>query len=351
MKIHEKYIKRCIQLAKNGLGTTRPNPMVGSVIVHNNSIIGEGYTSAYGGNHAEVNAIASVKDKILLKDATLYVSLEPCSHHGKTPPCADLIVASKIPKVVVGVIDDNELVGGKGVAHLRANGCDVVVGVLENECKEINKRFFTLHNKKRPYIILKWAQTKDGFIDILRDEDAEAKPTWISNKYSQQLVHKWRAEEHAILVGTNTVIADNPRLNVRRWKGESPIRLIVDNSMRIPHDFHVFDGSIKTILFTSSGSLFQQEKENITIESIDYSMDVAKQICDILVENNIQSVIVEGGAQTLRGFINNDLWDEARIFIGDVTFGKGLKAPEIDGILKSVEKIDTDMLKVITPII
>ena len=232
MKIHEKYIKRCIELAKNGLGTTRPNPMVGCVIVYKEEIIGEGYTSPYGGNHAEVNAIESVKNKKLLKEATLYVSLEPCSHYGKTPPCANFISDHHIPKVIIGVIDDNNLVSGKGVKHLQNHDCDVIVGVLEEECREINKRFFTFHAHKRPYIVLKWAETRDGFIDIIRNENSDKKPNWISNTYSQQLVHKWRSEEQSILVGTNTVIADNPKLDVRKWSGENPVRLVTGHPKR-----------------------------------------------------------------------------------------------------------------------
>ncbi len=348
--MYKKYMQRCLELAKNGLGTTRPNPMVGCVIVCNDTIIGEGYTSPYVGNHAEVNAIASVKNKRLLEKSTLYVSLEPCNHHGKTPPCSDLIIKSKIPKVVIGVIDEHSIVAGKGVKYLKKNGCEVVVGVLERECKERNKRFFTFHTKKRPYIILKWAETQDGFIDMLRKKGAEKKPNWISNKYSQQLVHKWRSEEHAILVGTNTVIADNPKLSVRKWSGKNPIRLILDNSLRIPLDSHVLDGSVKTIVFTSSRTLFSNEKENVIIEYIDYAMDVPQQICDILYKNNIQSVLIEGGAQTLRGFINADLWDEARIFIGNKKFGEGLESPKIDDVLKSIEEIDSDILKILNPL-
>ena len=350
MKIHEKYIQRCLELAKNGLGTTRPNPVVGCVIVCDGVIIGEGYTSPYGQNHAEVNAIASVKDKSLLQQSTLYVSLEPCNHHGKTPPCSDLIVKSKIPKVVVGVIDEHSIVAGNGIKHLKKNDCEVIVGVLEGKCKEINKRFFTFHNKKRPYIVLKWAETRDGFIDVIREKDAEKKPNWISNAYSQQLVHKWRSEERSILVGTNTVVEDNPKLNVRKWFGGNPIRLILDNSLRIPLDFHVFDGSVKTIVFTSSKSLFLEGTENLQIEHVDYAENIPQQICDVLYKNNIQSVIIEGGAQTLRGFINSDLWDEARIFIGNKKFSKGLKSPKIEGVLKSIEEIDDDILKIMTPL-
>ncbi|MCF6297512.1 MAG: bifunctional diaminohydroxyphosphoribosylaminopyrimidine deaminase/5-amino-6-(5-phosphoribosylamino)uracil reductase RibD [Flavobacteriaceae bacterium] len=351
-------MQRCLILAKNGLGTTQPNPMVGSVIVHDDVIIGEGYTSVYGGNHAEVNAINSVKDKSLLKSATIYMSLEPCSHHGKTPPCADLIIKSRIPKVVVGVVDDNSLVNGKGIERLRENSCEVIVGVLKDECKKINKRFFTFHNKKRPYIILKWAETKDGFIAPERNGNLknetflqnDIKPIWISNKISQQLVHKWRSEEQSILVGTNTVISDNPRLNVRKWIGQNPVRLVLDNSLRIPHNFHVFDGSVKTIVFTSSKAMFEKEKENILLEYIDYSKSIPQQICDKLVEYNIQSIIVEGGAKILQSFIYDDLWDEARVFIGDTTFSKGLKAPKINGVLEKIQEIDSDILKLIKPI-
>ena len=343
-------MRRCLLLAKKGLGSTRSNPMVGCVIVHNNVIIGEGYTSAYGGNHAEVNAINSVKEKELLKKATLYVSLEPCSHHGKTPPCADLIVAHKINKVIVGTIDDNSLVRGKGVEHLENNGCLVTVGILEKECTDINKRFFTFHNKKRPYIILKWAETRDGFIDMLRENRSEKNPNWISNKVSQQLVHKWRGEEQSILVGTNTVINDNPRLNVRKWVGKNPVRLILDNSLRIPHDFHVFDGSVKTIVFTSSRAMFAKVKENVILEYIDYSKSIPKQICDKLYECDIQSVIIEGGAQILQSFIYDELWDAARIFIGNTNFGEGLKAPKIEGEITSILNVDTDMLKLMSPI-
>lgn len=349
MKIHEKYIKRCIQLSKNGLGTTRPNPMVGCVIVCNEIIIGEGYTSPYGGNHAEVNAIASVKDKTLLNKSTLYVSLEPCSHFGKTPPCSNLIVDSGIKEVVMGAVDDNSLVSGKGISYLRSKEVKVIVGVLEDDCKEINKRFFTFHKKRRPYIILKWAESKDGFLDKKRDDNALKQPTWISNQFSQQLVHKWRGEEQAILVGTNTVIQDNPKLNIRSWSGENPIRLVLDNSMRIPSDLHVFDGSVKTIVFTSSKIGFSSEKEKVQLKHIDFSKNVPVQICEILFQQEIQSIIIEGGAQTLQSFINEDLWDEARIFIGNAVFGNGLKAPIIGGEIKEVQTIGVDVLKLLVP--
>ena len=293
MNIHEKYIKRCLQIAKNGLGTTRSNPMVGCVIVKNDVVIGEGFTSPFGGNHAEVNAIESVKNKSDLTEAILYVSLEPCSHFGKTPPCSDLIVKFPFKMVVVGSLDENSLVNGAGIEKLEKAGIDVLVGVLEEECKELNKRFFHFHKYKRPYVILKWAQTKDGFIDRVRKANDSLQPTWISNKYSQQLVHKWRSEEQAILVGTNTVINDNPKLNVRSWVGENPIRLVLDNSLRIPKDFHVFDGSIKTIVFSSSRLNFDFKNDNIKIELLDYSQDLPSDLNYKDQGRNYQEVLAQ----------------------------------------------------------
>ena len=323
MKIHEKYIKRCIEIAKNGLGTTRPNPMVGCVIVHNNSIIAEGFTSKYGGNHAEVNAILSVKNKALLKQATLYVTLEPCSHYGKTPPCSDLIVEHNIPNVVIGCIDDNPEVAGKGIKKLMDAGCNVTVGILENECKTLHKRFFTFHNKKRPYIILKWAETANGF--IAPETKDELKPVWITNEFSRQLVHKWRAEEQAILVGTNTVLQDNPSLTVRDWTGENPIRVVLDKNSTLSKDFNVFNKKAQTIAI-----------QNISVENI----------CDVLYKNNINSVIIEGGLKTLQSFINENKWDEARVFIGQIEFDKGVKAPKFSGRLMSEKQIKDDTLKI-----
>ncbi len=357
MTLQEKYIKRCIQLAEKGVGTTRPNPSVGAVVVHNDIIIGEGFTSPYGESHAEVNAIASVKNKELLSKATIYVTLEPCSHFGKTPPCANLIVSSKIPNVVIGCIDTNSLVAGKGVKILEEAGCNVTVGVLEEECKEQHKRFFTVQNKMRPYIILKWAETQDGF--IAPETKDEQKPVWISNKYSQQLVHQWRSQEHAILVGTNTVIADNPKLNVRSWSGSNPIRFVLDNNLRIPNDLSVLDKSVKTIVIYGEKNGLKVEGENeklnsyitsnnqqIITEQIDFSYRVAEQITEVLQRNKIQSVIVEGGRQTLQTFIDADLWDEARVFVGKNTFGEGVVAPKISGKIITQNNIDSDVLKI-----
>ena len=303
--------------------------MVGCVILHNNKIISEGFTSAYGGNHAEVNAINSVKDKSLLKEATLYVTLEPCSHYGKTPPCSDLIVAYKIPNVVIGCLDDNEKVAGKGVEKLKNSGCNVVVGVLEDQCKQHHKRFFTFHNKKRPYIILKWAETLDGFI-APKTKD-ELKPVWITNPISRQLVHKWRAEEQAILVGTNTVLQDNPTLTVRDWTGENPTRIVLDEKNILSRDLNVFNNKSETII--------------ITEKDIDFSNPVASQINKVLHQNNINSVIIEGGAQTLQTFIDANLWDEARVFTGNVEFKEGVKAPKLSGKLITEQMIDNDTLK------
>ena len=326
--LQEIYINRCLALAKNGLVAAMPNPSVGAVIVCDDKIIGEGYTSAYGGNHAEVNAIQAVKDKSLLSRSTLYVSLEPCSHHGKTPPCCDLIIKNKIPNVVVGTVDSNIKVAGEGIKRLRDSGIDVVVGVLESACRQANKRFFTFHEKKRPYVILKWAQTEDGFLSPSTKTDK--KPVWITNAYSRQLVHKWRSEEQAILVGTNTVIEDNPKLDVRDWTGKNPVRIVLDQNNRISKESLIFDNCAKSLLITAS--------------IIDYSKNIAPQIMQYLYDNQLQSVIVEGGLQTLQTFIDANLWDEARIFMGKGHFSEGTKAPSICGKIIQEMTIENDKL-------
>lgn len=349
VKIHEKYIKRCIEIAKNGLGITRPNPMVGCVIVHKNTIIGEGYTSPYGGNHAEVNAIESVKNKDLLKKSTLYVTLEPCSHHGKTPPCSDLIIEHKIPNVVIGTIDTHNKVAGQGIAKLKAAGCNVIVGVLEKECKQHHKRFFTFYNKKRPYLILKWAETTDGYIAPTTKK--EQTPIWITNIYSRQLVHKWRAEEQAILVGTNTVLQDNPSLTTRNWKGNNPIRIVIDKELKLSKTYKVFDNASETIAISLKLEDRRQKEnaKNWNLEFIDWNLNtIAEQICEVLYKKSITSIIIEGGQQTLQTFINENLWDEARIFTGNKTFKRGVEAPKLKGRLISENTILKDNLKIYT---
>ena len=326
---NQKYIKRCIEIAKNGLSNAMPNPSVGAVIVYNDTIIGEGYTSAYGGNHAEVNAINSVKDKSLLAKSTIYVSLEPCSHFGKTPPCCNLIIEHNIPNIVVGILDSNKKVAGNGIKKLLEAGRNVTVGILEKECYQSNIRFFTFHEKKRPYIILKWAETLNGF--IAPETRNDQKPVWITNEYSRQLVHKWRSEEQAILVGTQTVIDDNPKLDVRDWSGKNPVRIVLDLNNRIPKENHIFDNQQETIVIS--------DKNNINKENL------AQEIANLLFDKNIQSVIIEGGSKTLQTFIDANLWDEARIFVGNCTFEKGIKAPILNKMYQEKsETIDTDKL-------
>ena len=327
---------RAIELGKKALGSAAPNPMVGCVIVHNKKIIGEGYTSPYGGSHAEVNAIESVKDKSLLSKSELYVTLEPCSHHGKTPPCADLIIKHTIPSVSIGLKDPNPKVAGAGIKRLERNGCKVKVGVLEAACREHHKRFLSFQERKRPYIILKWAETKDSFIaPDSKKRSQNPQPFWITNVHSRQLVHQWRSEEMAIMVGTNTVLEDNPKLNVREWTGKSPVRIILDRELKIPESYHVYDGSVKTIIITEKKG--HMGCENLNIETLSFEGEVAKKICEVLFKHEINSVIIEGGARTLQTFIDDGLWDEARVFESEVLFKSGIKAPSIKG--NTIEQI------------
>ncbi len=331
-----------MQIANNGIGTTRPNPSVGAVIVYQNKIIGEGFTSPHGENHAEVNAINAVENKSLLKEATIFVTLEPCSHFGKTPPCADLIVKHQLKQVVIGCLDSNILVAGKGVSHIENAGINVIVGVLEKECRMHHKRFFKVQENKRPYIILKWAETKDGFVAPISKN--ENKPIFISNTYSQQLVHKLRSAEHAILVGTKTVLADNPKLNIRSWSGENPVRVVLDNTLRIPKNSNILDGSVKTIVITAAKDKNIVSSKNLIFEEIDFSKNIAKQVCEVLSKYQIQSLIIEGGTQTLQTFIDEKLWDEAIVFVGNTSFVKGVKSPIITKEFKE-EFIENDILK------
>ena len=302
--------------------------MVGSVIVYKDRVIGEGWHVRAGEAHAEVRAIASVKDKQLLSESTLYVSLEPCSHYGKTPPCADLIIAHRIPRVVIGTTDPFAKVAGRGIEKLRAAGCEVTVGVMEKECRELNKRFFTFHERKRPYIFLKWAETADGFIaPALRDTLA---PVWITDAYTRQEVHKMRSEEQAILVGVGTVLADNPSLDTRDWYGKNPLRVIIDPHLRSPKEFKVWNDQQPTLFITNKEKVSDKSYGLQTeVIGINLSRNVPQQICDLLYQRNIQSLIVEGGAYTLQQFINAGLYDEMRIYKSEVNFGEGVRAPQI----------------------
>jgi len=337
-------MRRCLTLAKKGLGNTYPNPLVGCVIVYNDQIIGEGWHQKAGSPHAEVNAINSVKDLSKLKEATLYVNLEPCSHHGKTPPCSDLIIEKGIKKVVIGTVDPNPQVAGNGVQKLMHNCEEMDVGFLEDECEALNKRFFTFQRAKRPYVILKWAETQDGF--IARKTQEIGKSTWITNPYSKQLVHKWRSEEQGILVGLNTALKDNPRLNTRLWEGKNPVRMLIDENLESfssPVKLHLLDRQIKTIVFCDYP---EENQENLIFESIDFDKEVTAQIMTRLYEHNLQSVIVEGGRQTLQAFIDSDLWDEARVFSGESYFGKGIKAPDFQQKISNKKFIQKDELSI-----
>ncbi len=340
---HEKYMKRCIELARLGLGHTAPNPLVGSVIVYEDTIIGEGYHRSFGQPHAEVNAVNSVKNKELLRKSTLYVNLEPCAHTGKTPPCTDLIKREGIPEVVIGTSDPHPLVSGKGIQCLKNAGVNIINEVRKNECIELNKRFFTFHILKRPYVILKWAQSTDGFMDVIRQNNHTTEPNWISNEISRKLVHKWRSEEQAIMVGTNTALMDNPRLNVREWHGKNPVRVVIDRSLRLPAKLNIFDNSVKTIIFNG---VKNQEAGNSIYVKINFDKKFLLSVLEVLYKNEIQSVIVEGGRILLDSFISQGLWDEARVFTGEKSFGSGIKAPAIDEGTIIQTKIVNDLLTV-----
>jgi diaminohydroxyphosphoribosylaminopyrimidine deaminase / 5-amino-6-(5-phosphoribosylamino)uracil reductase len=335
---HEEfYMHRAFHLAKIGKGDVSPNPLVGCVIVHDGIVIGEGWHRKYGEPHAEVNAINAVENKSLLSQSTAYVNLEPCSHFGKTPPCADLLISYKLKKVVISNIDTNPLVGGSGIKKLRDAGIDVVTGVLADEGRELNKRFFTSMEQRRPYIILKWAQTADAFI---AQENLESK--WISNDFSRQLVHKWRSEEDAILVGARTAAHDNPSLNVREWTGRNPVRIILDRFLRLDHKLKVFDRSQKTLCYNV---LKHEEHPNLSLIRVEETNFVRNVLAD-LWKNKVQSVIVEGGALTLNLFIENNLWDEARVFKSTRMFSKGIAAPLLRGKVIHRENVADDLLEI-----
>lgn len=335
----EKYMSRCIQLARNGQQTTAPNPMVGAVIVYKDRIIGEGYHIRCGEPHAEVNAIRSVKDEALLRESTIYVSLEPCSHYGKTPPCADLIISKGIPRVVVGCMDPFSLVAGRGIQKLKDKGISVTVGVLEKECRELIKRFTTYHLKKRPLITLKWAQSADGFIDLLRQD---GKPVVLSTPITSLHVHKLRAENQAILVGRRTALLDNPSLNVRNWYGKHPLRITIDKDLTLPSHLNLMNGEFPTLVFTARKAA---NKKNLEYITIDFTRDILPQMMQELYSRKIQTLLVEGGRALLQSFIDAGLWDEAYIEYAAKQLGSGVKAPVIpQGVCRESSLLDHTLL-------
>lgn len=331
-------MQRCLELAQLGEGWTAPNPMVGCVIVADNLIIGEGYHKSFGEAHAEVNAIQSVKDKSELDGATVYVSLEPCSHFGKTSPCADLLVQLNIKTVVIACRDTNPTVAGKGIERLKKAGIEVIEGILEKESRELNKRFFTFHEKQRPYVILKWTQTLDGFLDKVRNED-ELGVNWISQPETKALVHKWRGEEQSILVGRNTIINDNPSLTVREYKGKNPVRIVIDSQLQISGDVNIYSPEAPTIVFNR---LRNEKKENV--EWVKIKETNTKNILDELYNREIISVFVEGGSRTLQYFIIDNVWDEARVIVGNKRFEEGMKAPIINRVPIASHPFGEDMV-------
>lgn len=348
MLSHEIALKRAIELAKLGLGAVSPNPMVGSVIVYQDKIIGEGYHQTYGKAHAEVNAINQVLNSFanaeeLLKQSTIYVTLEPCAHFGKTPPCADLIIKHQIPNVVIGCLDPFESVNGKGVEKLKAAGINVITGVLEQECLVLNERFFTRVKKQRPYVILKWAQTNDNYF---APENGSQK--WISNDAAKRLVHLWRSQEDCILVGKNTALADNPQLNVRHCDGRNPKRAVIDRNLELPKDLYVFDNSVQTFVFNQAKTDINDKTFYIGIEDFDYFMP--QYVLYQLYLQDIQSVIIEGGTKTLQTFIDANLWDEARIFTCNQNWNAGLKAPSIKGNITENIDLGDNQLNILKPI-
>ncbi|HEY4110972.1 bifunctional diaminohydroxyphosphoribosylaminopyrimidine deaminase/5-amino-6-(5-phosphoribosylamino)uracil reductase RibD [Puia sp.] len=332
---------RCLELARLGAGHVAPNPMVGAVLVYNDRIIGEGYHQLYGKTHAEVNCLDSVSEanRQYIDQSTIYVSLEPCAHHGKTPPCADLLIANRVPRVVVGCRDPFPLVNGKGIEKLKAAGIDVQPGILETECRQLNSRFFTFHTRYRPYVLLKWAQSANGLIARAGERTA------ISNEYTNRLVHKWRSEEAAILVGPRTALIDNPALTARLWTGPDPIRLVIDKNLELPADLQLFDRKTKTIVFNSIKH--EEEHENLHYYQIATDSSIVNQLLLALHQLKIQSVLVEGGARLLQSFIDEDAWDEARIITNnDLHLPAGLPAPRLTHAhLRSHESLLSDTIR------
>lgn len=338
MSSHEVFMSRCLELAVKGMGSVSPNPMVGAVLVYEGRILAEGYHEQYGLAHAEVNCLKNVKaeDLELMNKATLYVSLEPCSHHGKTPPCADLIIEKGIKKVVTGSHDPNPLVAGRGIRKLRDAGIDVTEQVLQKECDFVNRRFITFHTRHRPYIILKWAQSADGFF-----APEGKKQHWLTNEKSKTLSHKWRTEEDAILVGTNTVLIDNPQLTARHWDGRNPVRIMIDRELKVPAGSNIFDDEAMTIVYNE---IKEGLDAGIIYVKTGFYGSLPKHIADDLYMRNIQSLIIEGGANTLTHFIEAGLWDEARIFTAPSKLGSGIKAPHAEGVIYETQNLEDDSI-------
>ncbi len=344
MTEHEKYMQRCLELAAKGLGNVAPNPMVGAVLGKDGKIIGEGDHQQYGSTHAEVNAVNEFLNRAgsnagELMQASLYVNLEPCNHYGKTPPCTELIIRHKIPQVIIGCTDPNKKGNSTGIMVLKDSGCNVIEGVLQKESEELNRRFITYHTKHRPYIILKYAQSQDGF---MAPEKNSGKDAWLTNEWSRKLVHKWRSEEQAIMIGTRTAENDNPLLTTRYWKGKNPLRIVIDRKLRLSPSLHIYNSEAQTVVFNESKNETSDRIEFVKINFKDSLADMLQQLHVM----EIQSVIVEGGAVLLQSFIERNLWDEARIFTADKYFDNGIKAPHISAAQISEENIEGDVLSV-----
>ena len=346
VEVENKYMARCISLARNGTGNVAPNPMVGAVIVHQGKIIGEGYHRKYGEAHAEVNAIASVRDESLLKEATIYVSLEPCSHYGKTPPCAELIIKKQIPRVVIGCLDPFPEVSGRGVRMLREAGVEVVTDVMEEEARELNRVFMTFQEKRRPYIYLKWAQSADGFMDRLRTNNS-LPAVVLSSSETLRRVHHLRANVAAIMVGTQTALLDNPSLTVRHWAGKSPVRVVLDRTLRIPPHYHLLDGAVKTLVFTAVEAV---SRENVEYVTIDFGQPVLPQVMHELYVRKLDSLMVEGGATLLGHFLEDGLWDQMLVETAPVNLESGVKAPDLSRVaslsLTGMKKVEDHIISV-----
>ena len=336
---HNFFLNKCIELAKNGIGYVSPNPLVGCVIVYNDKIIGQGYHETYGGSHAEVNAINNVKEKKLLRNSTLYVNLEPCSHFGKTPPCCDLIIKYKIPKVVIGCKDTFSLVNGQGIERMKNAGIEVIEDVLLEESVYLNRRFFTFNDKKRPYIIIKYAKSIDGFIAPTNQKE----PFWMTSEFSKKLVHKWRADEDSILVGRKTCHVDNPQLNVRFCKGENPKRIIIDPFLKLNKKLKIFNSNSHTFVFNFLSNKLLRGSTFVKLDKNNF----LSQLLDYLYRIKIQSIIIEGGAYTINSFLEAGYWDEARIFTSPIKLKSGIYSPIVNGTTFSESNIGNDKLDII----